>query len=69
MQPKPPTRGALTLPRTQFLPDHSLTAIAWNDSPDIGFRARLNPYRGCERRMLCAALCLQGASQALPCGS
>lgn len=37
-----------TLPRTQFLPDHSLTAIAWNDSPDIGFRTSLNPYRGCE---------------------
>ena len=36
------------LPRTQFLPDHSLTAIAYNDSPDIGFRASLNPYRGCE---------------------
>jgi len=36
------------LPRTQFLPDHSLTAIAWNDSPDLGFRASLNPYRGCE---------------------
>ena len=36
------------LPRTQFLTDHSLTAIAWNDSPDIGFRASLNPYRGCE---------------------
>lgn len=26
------------LPRTQFLPDHSLTALAYNDSPDIGFR-------------------------------
>jgi len=36
------------LPHTQFLPDRSLTAIAWNDSPDIGFRASLNPYRGCE---------------------
>ena len=36
------------LPRTQFLPDQSLTALAWNDSPDIGFRASLNPYRGCE---------------------
>ncbi len=36
------------LPRTQFLPDRSLTALAWNDSPDIGFRASLNPYRGCE---------------------
>ena len=36
------------LPRTQFLPDHSLSAIAYNDSPDLGFRASLNPYRGCE---------------------
>lgn len=36
------------LPRTQFLVDHSQTAIAHNDSPDIGFNASLNPYRGCE---------------------
>jgi DNA repair photolyase len=36
------------LPRTQFLVDHSKTAIAYNDSPDIGFGASLNPYRGCE---------------------
>jgi DNA repair photolyase len=36
------------LPRTQFLVDHSQTAISYNDSPDIGFRAGLNPYRGCE---------------------
>jgi DNA repair photolyase len=36
------------LPRTQFLEDHSQTAIAYNDSPDIGFNASLNPYRGCE---------------------
>ena len=36
------------LPRTQFLVDHSQTAITYNDSPDIGFRAGLNPYRGCE---------------------
>ena len=35
-------------PRTQFLVDHSRTAIAYNDSPDIGFNASLNPYRGCE---------------------
>ena len=37
-----------TAPRTQFLVDHSKTAIAYNDSPDIGFNASLNPYRGCE---------------------
>jgi DNA repair photolyase len=36
------------LPRTQFLKDHSKTAIAYNDSPDIGFGASVNPYRGCE---------------------
>lgn len=35
-------------PHTQFLVDHSKTAIAYNDSPDIGFNASLNPYRGCE---------------------
>lgn len=36
------------LPRTQFFKDHSQTVIARNDSPDIGFEASLNPYRGCE---------------------
>ena len=35
-------------PHTQFLVDHSKTAIAHNDSPDIGFSSSLNPYRGCE---------------------
>lgn len=35
-------------PRTQFFKDHSQTVIARNDSPDIGFEASLNPYRGCE---------------------
>ena len=36
------------LPRTQFYKDLSQTVIARNDSPDIGFNASLNPYRGCE---------------------
>jgi DNA repair photolyase len=36
------------LPRTKFFKDDSQTVIARNDSPDIGFRASLNPYRGCE---------------------
>jgi len=36
------------LPRTQFLKDNSKTIIAYNDSPDIGFEASINPYRGCE---------------------
>lgn len=36
------------LPRTQFFKDHSQSIIARNDSPDVGFEASLNPYRGCE---------------------
>ena len=36
------------LPRTQFLKDTSKSIIAYNDSPDIGFEASVNPYRGCE---------------------
>jgi DNA repair photolyase len=35
-------------PHTQFLVDHSASAIAYNKSPDIPFDASLNPYRGCE---------------------
>ena len=34
--------------RTEYLPDHSRSIIAENDSPDVGFEASLNPYRGCE---------------------
>ena len=34
--------------RTQFLRDNSQTIISSNDSPDIGFEASVNPYRGCE---------------------
>lgn len=36
------------LPRTQFLTDNARTALTTNDSPDIGFRLSVNPYRGCE---------------------
>ena len=35
-------------PRTQFLRDRTQSIINYNDSPDIGFNASLNPYRGCE---------------------
>jgi DNA repair photolyase len=40
--------GERILPRTQFLRDDSQSIITYNDSPDIPFRASLNPYRGCE---------------------
>jgi DNA repair photolyase len=36
------------LPRTQFFQDHTKNIIAYNDSPDVGFEASVNPYRGCE---------------------
>jgi DNA repair photolyase len=35
-------------PATRFYSDTSRTIIARNDSPDIGFDASVNPYRGCE---------------------
>lgn len=35
-------------PRTQFFPDVSKTIVAKNESPDVGFNASVNPYRGCE---------------------
>lgn len=40
--------GEPILPRTQFLRDSTQSIITYNDSPDIPFRASLNPYRGCE---------------------
>lgn len=33
---------------TEFLPDRTQRIITENDSPDIGFRYSINPYRGCE---------------------
>jgi DNA repair photolyase len=39
----PPERVA-----TEFLRDGSRSVISTNDSPDVGFEASLNPYRGCE---------------------
>ena len=35
-------------PATQFLRDASRSIIAYNESPDVGFNASINPYRGCE---------------------
>jgi DNA repair photolyase len=34
--------------RTQLFRDDSQSIISYNNSPDIGFDASLNPYRGCE---------------------
>jgi len=35
-------------PKTQFYRDASASIITRNDSPDVGFEASINPYRGCE---------------------
>jgi len=39
---------ALPNPKTIFLDDQSESIISRNESPDIGFSAGINPYRGCE---------------------
>ena len=35
-------------PATQLFRDVTSTIITYNDSPDVGFEASVNPYRGCE---------------------
>jgi DNA repair photolyase len=35
-------------PDTQFLRDDTQSLISYTESPDIGFGASINPYRGCE---------------------
>jgi len=34
--------------QTTFLKDDTRSIINYNDSPDVGFNASINPYRGCE---------------------
>ena len=47
--PEPPENSdEISAPHTQFYPDSSKSLIAFNDSPDVGFDASINPYRGCE---------------------
>lgn len=35
-------------PQTQIFRDATKSVISYNDSPDVGFSAGVNPYRGCE---------------------
>jgi DNA repair photolyase len=37
----------LNRPPTEYFPDESQSIVAENDSPDVGFRYSVNPYRGC----------------------
>src|SRR4029077_564159 len=34
-------------PATEYIADASRSIVAENDSPDVGFRYSINPYRGC----------------------
>ncbi len=43
----PAAAGEGPPPETVYLRDHSRSIIARNGSPDIGFDASINPYRGC----------------------
>ena len=48
-EPEPDQTGAKApAPETQFLKDVSRSIITCNDSPDLGYEASINPYRGCE---------------------
>lgn len=38
----------LPRPGTQFFKDKTVSVLAHNDSPDVGFDTSINPYRGCE---------------------
>jgi DNA repair photolyase len=35
-------------PQTEYIPDRSKSIVTENDSPDVGFRFSINPYRGCQ---------------------
>jgi DNA repair photolyase len=45
---EPQDNDDVSAPHTEFFPDRSKSLIAYNDSPDVGFDASINPYRGCE---------------------
>lgn len=47
VEPDPAARDEEPYPDTVYLRDHSRSIIATNASPDIGFDASINPYRGC----------------------
>jgi radical SAM superfamily enzyme YgiQ (UPF0313 family) len=47
VEPDPAETGDEPRPETVYLRDHSRSIVATNSSPDIGFDASINPYRGC----------------------
>jgi len=59
---EPDPDGETPDPRVQYLRDPARSLIATNDSPDLGFRASINPYRGCEHA---CAYCMDPATPVL----
>jgi DNA repair photolyase len=47
VEPDPAENDAEPRPETVYLRDHSRSIVATNASPDIGFDASINAYRGC----------------------
>lgn len=45
--PEDPTRPLAPHERLQVFEDHTRNILSTNDSPDLGFRWSINPYRGC----------------------
>jgi DNA repair photolyase len=39
--------ASLGRPPTEYIPDKTRSVVSQNDSPDVGFRYSVNPYRGC----------------------
>jgi DNA repair photolyase len=44
----PEYRDTLERPPTEYFRDHSRSIVTENQSPDVGFRYSINPYRGCQ---------------------
>src|SRR5579863_3597258 len=43
-----PEPAAMETIATEVIAEQAKEIIAFNDSPDVGFNAGINPYRGCE---------------------
>jgi DNA repair photolyase len=48
LEPDSETAPEELLRPTRYFRDTTQTIISYNDSPDVGFDASINPYRGCE---------------------
>ncbi|MDP9411842.1 MAG: hypothetical protein M3P70_15390, partial [Actinomycetota bacterium] len=62
VEPDPAAAGERPPPETLYLRDHSRSIIARNESPDIGFEASINPYRGCSHG---CSYCISGDTPVL----